>query len=163
MKKFLKIAVVLLAAVAVVGCGPKAKVNPLEKGVVAQWHLTESPLLTKDTEDVLDVYVEFRLDKSFTLYQRDLNTPIYYNTYKGTYLIVEDIVSGKYSDGKSWGAVNGYRATYDSVLGTLTLVNVDMPDDVSVFTLTTIPDDVKGGAVRMTTRGEEVFEIVRYL
>ena len=162
MKKFFKIAVILLAAVAVVGCNGE-KENPLEKGMIGSWHLTESPLLTKDTKDVLDVYVEFRLDKTFTLYQKDLNTPIYYNTYKGTYLIVEDIVSGKYSDGKSWGAVNGYRATYDSVLGTLTLVNVDMPDDVSVFTLTTIPDDVKGGAVRMTTRGEEVFEIVRYL
>ena len=162
MKKFFKIVVILLAAVVVVGCnGPK--VNPLEKGMVGDWHLTESPLLSKDTKDVLDVYVEFRLDKSFTLYQKDMNTPIYYNTYNGTYLIVEDVVTGRYSDGKNWGAVNGYKATYDEVLGTLTLVNVDMPDDVSVFTRTTIPDEVKGGAVKMTTRGEEVFEIVRYL
>ena len=162
MKKFFKIAVILLAAVVVVGCnGPK--VNPLEKGMVGDWHLTESPLLSKDTKDVLDVYVEFRLDKSFILYQKDMNTPIYYNIYNGTYLIVEDVFTGRYSDGKNWGAVNGYKATYDEVLGTLTLVNVDMPDDVSVFTRTTIPDEVKGGAVKMTTRGEEVFEIVRYL
>lgn len=162
MKKFFKIVVILLAAVVVVGCDG-SKVNPLEKGMVGGWHLTESPLLSKDTKDVLDVYVEFRLDKSFTLYQKDMNTPIYYNTYNGTYLIVEDVVTGRYSDGKNWGAVNGYKATYDEVLGTLTLVNVDMPDDVSVFTRTTIPDEVKGGAVKMTTRGEEVFEIVRYL
>lgn len=163
MRKILNIAIVLLAAVVAVGCGPKVKENPLENGMVAQWHLTESPLLTEDTEDIIDIYVEFKEDKSFTLYQKDMNSPIYYNIYNGTYLITEDVVTGQYSDGKSWGAKNGYKATLDTALGTLTFVNVDMPDDISVFTMTAIPEDVTGGAVRMTTRGEEMFEIVRYL
>ena len=163
MKKFLKIAVVLLAAVAVVGCGPKAKVNPLEKGVVAQWHLTESPLLTKDTEDVLDVYVEFRLDKSFTLYQRDLNTPIYYNTYTGTYLLTETLLTGKYSDGKNWGSPSGYTASYSQETQLLTLVSIDRPEDISVYEKKAVPSDIKGAAVTMTTRGEEIFDVVRFL
>lgn len=162
MNKLSKILVLLLVVVAAVGCGPKQNENPLVKGVLGEWHLTQSPLLTEDTADVVDVYVEFKEDNTFTLYQRDINAPIYYNIYTGTYLITEDIITGQYSDGKSWGAASGYRTTVDTLLGTLTMENVEMPDDLSVFSAEAIPAEVKGGAVRMTTRGEEMFDIVRF-
>jgi hypothetical protein len=114
---------------------------------------------------VIDVYLEFKSDNTFVLYQRDFRTPIYYNTYTGTYLLTDHLITGKYSDGKKWGAVNGYNAEYTVVeeKAMLKLTNVDSPDDVSLFEATTIPAEIKGGAVTMTTRGEEIFDVVRYL
>ena len=75
------------------------------------------------------------------------------------------IIAGKYSDGKNWGATSGYKAEVTKVgeEATLTLTNVDKPEDVSVYEQCTIPSDVKGATVKMTTRGEEMFEVVRFL
>ena len=55
MKKILMAAVVLLTALAATGCFGKSNENPLIKGVIGQWHLKSSPLITDDTEGRIDV------------------------------------------------------------------------------------------------------------
>lgn len=147
MKKILMAAALLLSVVAMTGCFGKSSENPLIKGVVGQWHLKSSPLINDDTADRIDVYVEFKEDNTFDLYQKDMATPIYYNHYSGTYLITDKIITGKYSDGKSWGAADGYQASIN-MAGQLTLTNVNLTDDVSVYEKATIPQDVIGGSTR---------------
>ena len=141
MKKILMAAVLLLSLVALTGCSGENNENPLIKGVVGQWQLKSSPLITEDTKDRIDAYVEFKSDGTFDLYQQDFASPLYYEHYSGTYLITDKIITGKYSDGKSWGAANGYEAVIN-MAGQLTLTNVDLTDDVSVYEKATIPSSV---------------------
>ncbi len=139
-------AALLLSVVAMVGCFGKSKENPLINGVIGEWHLTKSPLLTDDTAEIIDVYIEFKSDSTFDLYQRDFTAP-QYKHYTGTYLITDSVITGKYSDGKSWGATNGYNASIN-MAGQLTLTNVDLTDDISVYEKKTIPADVKASTTR---------------
>lgn len=143
-------AVVLLTVVAATGCFGKSNENPLIKGVIGQWHLKSNPLITDDTEGRIDVYVEFKSDNTFDLYQQDFASPTRYNHFSGTYLITDKIITGKYSDGKSWGAANGYEALIN-MAGQLSLTNVDLRDDVSIYEKKTIPADVTAA-----TRCDEV-------
>ena len=147
MRKILMLAVAIASLFAVTGCGPKANENPLIKGMVGQWKMTKSPLRTSNTKDKLEIYVEFKADNTFELYQKNLNEPIYFNHYSGTYLITDDIVTGKYSDGKSWGATNGYR-TELNMAGELSMTNVDVADDITVYAKSDIPAEVISAATR---------------
>lgn len=165
MKKIISVAVMLLWAALITGCGPVNK-DTLAKDIIDQWHLVENPLISNDTKDIIDVYVEFKIDGTFTLYQKDFSTPIYYNIYSGSFSLGEGgIIAGKYSDGKNWGATSGYKAEVvkEGDKATLTLTNVDKPEDVSVYEKCTIPSEVKGATVKMISRGESVFDIVRFL
>lgn len=161
MKKIISV-VALLCAIFATSCNGGQK-DTLPKDILAEWHLIENPLITGSTDDIVDVYVEFKADGTFVLYQKDFNTPIYYNTYTGTYLLTETLLTGKYSDGKNWGSPSGYTASYSQETQLLTLVSIDRPEDISVYEKKAVPSDIKGAAVTMTTRGEEIFDVVRFL
>lgn len=147
MKKILMLAVAFVSLFAVIGCGPKVDENPLVKGMVGQWQMTKSSLRTSSTKDKLEIYVEFKADNTFDLYQKDLNEPVYFKHYSGTYLITGDIVTGQYSDGKSWGATNGYK-TELNMAGELSMTNVDVVDDITVYAKKDIPASVISAATR---------------
>ena len=161
MKKIISV-VALFCAFFATSCDGKPE-DTLPKDILAEWHLIENPLLTDRTDEILDVYVEFKVDGTFVLYQKDFSTPIYYNTYTGTYLLTETTLTGRYSDGKNWGSPSGYTASYSQETGLLTLVSLDRPEDISVYEKKAVPSEIKGGAVTMTTRGEEMFDVVRFL
>lgn len=161
MKKIISV-VALLCAIFATSCNGGQK-DTLPKDILAEWHLIENPLITGSTDDIVDVYVEFKADGTFVLYQKDFNTPIYYKTYTGTYLLTETLLTGKYSDGKNWGSPSGYTASYSQETQLLTLVSIDRPEDISVYEKKAVPSDIKGAAVTMTTRGEEIFDVVRFL
>ncbi len=158
MKKILAI-LTLFASLTLTSCGGDGANDTLAKDIVGQWHLVS---WSSEMSENIDVYVEFKADSSFALFQKDWNSPIQYASYTGTYLVADGIVTGKYSDGKNWGAANGYTATV-SEDGKLTLVNVDNQDDISIFAKATIPSDVTTRTAIMTTRGEESFQITRFL
>ena len=147
MKKFLFAAVALMSVVLSTSCG-KHNENPLIKGMVGEWHLAQNPAITSNVKDRVDVYVEFKADNTFELYQREINATTRYKKFTGTYLIEGEIVTGKYSDGKSWGATEGYR-TILSAAGSLSMTNVAIPEDVSVYEPEPIP-----AAVKEATRAE---------
>ena len=161
MKKIISV-VALLCAIFATSCNGGQK-DTLPKDILAEWHLIENPLITGSTDDIVDVYLEFKADGTFVLYQKDFNTPIYYNTYTGTYLLTETLLTGKYSDGKNWGSPSGYTVSYSQETQLLTLVSIDRPEDISVYEKKAVPSDIKGAAVTMTTRGEEIFDVVRFL
>ena len=161
MKKIISV-VALLCAIFATSCNGGQK-DTLPKDILAEWHLIENPLITGSTDDIVDVYVEFKADGTFVLYQKDFNTPIYYKTYTGTYLLTETLLKGKYSDGKNWGSPSGYTVSYSQETQLLTLVSIDRPEDISVYEKKAVPSDIKGAAVTMTTRGEEIFDVVRFL
>ncbi|MBQ5700682.1 MAG: hypothetical protein IIV68_01010 [Alistipes sp.] len=161
MKKIISV-VALLCAIFATSCNGGQK-DTLPKDILAEWHLIENPLITGSTDDIVDVYLEFKADGTFVLYQKDFNTPIYYKTYTGTYLLTETLLTGKYSDGKNWGSPSGYTASYSQETQLLTLVSIDRPEDISVYEKKAVPSDIKGAAVTMTTRGEEIFDVVRFL
>lgn len=161
MKKIISV-VALLCAIFATSCNGGQK-DTLPKDILAEWHLIENPLITGSTDDIVDVYVEFKADGTFVLYQKDFNTPIYYNTYTGTYLLTETLLTGKYSDGKNWGSPSGYTVSYSQETQLLTLVSIDRPEDISVYEKKAVPSDIKGAAVTMATRGEEIFDVVRFL
>ena len=161
MKKIISV-VALFCAFFATSCVGGLK-DTLPTDILAEWHLIENPLLTDRTDEIIDVYVEFKADGTFVLYQKDYSTPIYYNTYTGTYLLTEAVLTGRYSDGKNWGSPTGYNASYSKETGLLTLVSIDRPEDISVYEKKAVPSETKGGAVTMTTRGEEMFDVVRFL
>ena len=161
MKKIISV-VALLCAFFATSCNGGLE-DTLPKDILAEWHLVENPLITGSTDDIIDVYLEFKADGTFVLYQKDFNTPIYYTTYTGTYLLTETVLTGKYSDGKNWGSPTGYTASYSQETQLLTLVSLDRPEDISVYEKKAVPSDIKGAAVTMTTRGEEIFDVVRFL
>lgn len=158
MKKFLFAVVALMSIVLSTSCG-KRNENPLIKGMVGEWHLAQSPVLTSNTKDNVDVYIEFKADNTFELYQRDVNATSRYKKFSGTYLITDEIVTGKYSDGKSWGATEGYR-TILSAAGSLTMTNVLFPEDVSVYEPKAIPASVKEAT---RAEADELTETPAYL
>lgn len=158
MKKILAV-LTLLATITLTGCKGGNNDDALIKGVLGQWHLIS---WSSEMSENIDVYVEFKADSTFRLYQKDWNTPIQYATYTGTYLIAEGIITGKYSDGKSWGAANGYNISLGDD-GNLTMINVDNQDDISIFAPSTIPTSVPSRSAVMTPRGDETFRIERFL
>ena len=136
--------------------GPQHIVNT---DIVGQWHLISWNNQTPEFE----VYLDIKEEGTFDIYQQTWS--LYYEHFTGLCYLNDNIITGKYSDGKNWGATSGYKAEVTKVgeEATLTLTNVDKPEDVSVYEQCTIPSDVKGATVKMTTRGEEMFEVVRFL
>ncbi len=161
MKKVMILTLSLFVALFSVSCIDSSSAeDTLAKGIQGEWHLSS---WSGEMSEQIDIYVEFKADNTFNLYQKDWNTPIYYVHYTGTYLIADGVITGKYSDGKNWGATNGYNVSLSKDNGQLTLIDVDNSDDISLFVPVTIPENVKGGAAVMTTRGDEMFNIERFL
>ena len=144
MKKIFMFAAVLLASVvALSSCGSGESVSP-KASIVGCWQLQWSDA----NLDYVDVYAEFNEDMTFNLYQK-LQSPSYKH-YKGSYLIADGVLSGEYSDGKSWGS--SYNIAIED--GVMTLTSTTNSDDVSVFLRCEPRSDVKV-AVVSSVRGEE--------
>ena len=99
----LMMAVVLIAAAA---CSkeegePKKYIDP---AFVGEWHLTEATSEGVTINDNLDVYIVLNEDGSFEIYQQNLEEQLRYDKYTGTYYCQSGLMTGVYSDGKSWGA-----------------------------------------------------------
>ena len=161
MKKIISV-VALLCAFFATSCVGGSK-DTLAKDILAEWHLVENPLLTDSTDEILDVYVEFKADGTFVLYQKNFSTPIYYNTYTGNYILTENVLTGKYSDGKNWGSPSGYTASYSKETQLLTLVSIDRPEDISVYEKKAVPSEIKSETATLSTRSEEKSDVVRFL
>lgn len=122
--------------------------------IMGEWKLTE---WTPSTAMKNGVYVELNEDNTFTLYGENFTTPGYKKqTGTFTYAEAEKKISGKYSDNTLWG--NEYTLSLSKDRNTLKWQTVSDPDDVSVYTRTTIPDEVK-----QTTRSEAADESMKLL
>lgn len=156
MKKFLMLAVAAFVLLVGTGCEPKEKINPIQAGIIGEWQLVS---WSDGMSDEVEVYAEFKSDMTFVLYQKVQY--VYFVKYTGQYLVTDNVVSGTYDDGKAWGA--SYTVTLSNNGQNIEMVNTMNIDDISLFAKKTIPQEVLNGAITMTSRGEEVYMLDRFL
>ena len=123
------------------------------KGIVDEWALAT----WSNAEVAFNVYIDFNEDGTFSMYQQVYSLD--YVLYEGTYNLSDNILTGKYSDGQSWAC--GYKVDIsvdNDGAKMMTLFSQEGQSISSVYTNTTIPEDIKAEAAQ--TRAEE---IVRFL
>lgn len=120
-------------------CGCSGSKSSAPADITGEWKLTDLTL-TKSVQvgsEAVDVYISFASNKSFDLWQ--FLGAGRYEHFSGTWELSENSLTGKYSDGTTWGNI------YDvSVSGNeLTMVATKNSSDIYKYTRTTIPDSVK--------------------
>lgn len=161
MKKFFNLFLATLVAVSLSSCGGSENDGPNNGGgnekpveisienLAGEWELTTWAEGSQFPADGVTVYVDFNADKSFVLYQVNVNNPGI-TKYNGTFDLQGSILSGKYSDGEAWAS--------DYVVSKLTtntlVLAVEGTEDVSTYTKTEIPSPIKDGATAMGVRSE---------
>lgn len=99
-KKALFILTVLFV---IVGCSKDESKN-LASLIVGEWSLTGYEPTTKSIkigDETITVTIIFAEDNTFLMTQQIGNA--YLEDFSGTYLLTDNILTGKYSDGASWG------------------------------------------------------------
>lgn len=131
--------VICLTAIlfALVSCGEKDSSKKSSKtNVEGQWQLMDALFSTKSAvigDETITVYIEFVKDGSFSMWQQLGEGR--FHTYTGTWSLSDNILTGKYSDGKSWGS--GYSVSIDG--DKLTMESLPDASDVFVYSRCTIP------------------------
>lgn len=149
MKQIMRLSILAVCAVMLVCC-KKTKEQPVD--IVGDWKLESingvpASSLATDGTGGLDIYVSFATGNTFEIFQRLHGGKSYYR-YSGTYTIVNlTTVTGKYSDGNSWGAE--YTVSVDN--GSLVMTG---GGDECVYTSTAIPDDVRSSSLEVKSSGE---------
>lgn len=151
---------IMFLALAMVGCeeGDKPGNQPGDKpgnqpgdsalasAIVDEWHLTS---FDGAATEYFDVYLVFKADGSFEMYQR-LYT-LNYEYYAGSYNVSGDIVTGNYDDGKNW--LTGYKAEVSADGKTLTMYSQEDVSLTTVYTAEAVPVEIKAEA--KTTRSAD--------
>lgn len=116
MKKVLYIIAVVAIAFMSVSC-KKDKGPDVAAGIVSEWHLIE--MTGYEASELPSVYMDFKADKSFDLYQK-VGDVLRYSRYTGTYTVTGNMLTGEYSDGIKWGGdkKNGitYKVSFDGAI-----------------------------------------------
>lgn len=100
------------------------------------WHMTSWGTVT-----AADIYVDFRTDGTFDLYQR-VYSP-YYEHFDGTWTLDGNTLDGNYSDGTPWRS--SYTVSLNEDASGLTLTDTFDSEDVSRFIRAAIPEDILSG------------------
>ena len=103
--------------------------------IAGEWHLAT---WNGETPTDFDVYMELLSNGSFNIFQK-VETSLYVH-YTGTFRVMDNQLSGRYSDGVEWSS----SYTYAISGGTLTLTSPN--SEVSIYKKTTIPQEVRGAA-----------------
>ena len=128
---------ILAAALVMAACGGKDNPEPeVKKSVTGCWEL--SNVTTKATVGsvTVNVYVEFKSDKTFVLYQKLGEGR--FTVFTGTYKYENDQLLGTYTNSSSWGP---YSATVSD--SSLTLTTAGGKEVDTYKKITSIPDNVK--------------------
>ena len=94
-----------------------------------------------------DAYLSFFEEKTFELYQKIGEGA--YRLYRGTWNLEDTILTGKYNDGEDWAAT--YSVAIDDE--TMTLTSQNNAAEVSRFSKTAIPEEVKNTCVIVVKSG----------
>lgn len=99
MKKIFKLLLCLSIISAAVSCGNESGPD-VSSQITGEWHLVQMTGVSASA--MPQVYIDFRSDSSFELYQK-VGDVMRYRKYTGTYTVSGTTVSGVYSDGIKWG------------------------------------------------------------
>lgn len=122
------------------GCSDDDNTPPVGNDIVGEWTLTS---WTGDAPADFAAYVEFNADATFILYQQVESSLI--QVYAGSFRLDGKTLSGEYADGTPWGA--SYEVEFDVTGKTMRWVSNTPVQEISVYTRTEIPADMKTGAV----------------
>ena len=104
MKRLLYLTAIIMAAVACNNGKEEEPQIPLSEQIIGEWELMDIET-TKGAmlgEEKVEVTIIFNQDMTFTIEQMlGYGRPV---TYKGTWTLPEDVLSGTYSDGKKWAS-----------------------------------------------------------
>ena len=176
MKKITNIFVAMLALLSFASCGEKGpELSSTHQSMVGSWHLVEwagssaeaeaaqiaENGLEEDFLSYLDVWISFNPNGTFDIYQKGMPY-IYYTKFSGSCVVNGDVLDGVYDDEKPLGSQYNVSLSDDGKV--LTLTKVDMTSDVAVYErVESIPTEVTDAVQTFTTRGEEVYNIKRFL
>ena len=118
MKRIINIFITSLSVLMLLASCEKAPMA--EEGIVAEWQLTE--MTGYENADLPSVYVEFRADKAFVIYQK-VGEVMRYRKYTGEYSISGTTLTGKYSDGEDLGSA--YKVSFEADGGVLVLTALE--------------------------------------
>lgn len=121
--------------------------------IVDEWSLST----WSNAEVVFNVYLDLNEDGTFSMYQQIYSLD--YVLFEGTYKLSGDIMTGVYSDGQPWAC--GYKVdvtVHPDNTKSMVFWSQEDHSISSVYTNTTIPEDIKAEAAQ--TRSEE---LVRFL
>ena len=112
-----------------------SKDKKVDSKVSGEWELE-----LRNSEAVSDfsVYINFRKDATFTIYQQIEAS--YYQSFNGTWEVEGKTLSGLYNDGAAWGSDYLFELSSDGK--TMTLKTIAEPTEISVYRRCTIPEEV---------------------
>ena len=125
MKRIINIFILTVSALVLAASCEKAP--KAEEGIVAEWQLTD--MTGYEAANLPEVYIEFRADKAFEIYQK-VGDVMRYRKYTGVYSVSGTTLTGEYSDGEDWGS--SYKVSFeaDGAILVLTALETDKAGNV---------------------------------
>lgn len=133
----LKMMILLAVSLIMASCGSEKQPKVLD--ITGQWELAD----IVDTKSVqigsekIEIYIDFKEDNTFSLWQKLGEGR--HKKYEGTWTLTETVLTGKYSDGKAWGA--SYEVSREE--GTLTMSEQKAGMQTYIYNSCTIPSSLK--------------------
>ena len=125
-----------------------------EGDIVGQWSLTSYGYPVQP-----QIYIEFGEDGKFNLYQRYTETAWVH--LKGSYTLEDNILKGKYSDGKSLST--NYAVQYGEKSGKQHISLKGLDSYMQIYVECDIPTDVKEGSESRVGEEMDLATIERFL
>ena len=126
MKKYIRLIFIITAVFSIAYACEKKPVQPQGPDIVGSWELTDIQY-TKSApigDQKVEVTLTFQADGSFEMKQMLGQGRV--SEYSGTWTLDGDVLSGKYSDDKAWGA--SYTVVTDDKTLTMTPVAEEAPE-----------------------------------
>ena len=119
-------------------CGDKGSDSKKGLDITGQWELIDiETKVVHIGEAEIEVYIEFNKDNTFNLWQ--MIGAGRFEKMTGTWILNQNVLSGKYSDGKAWGA--NYEVGIES--GNLVMTETKQDIQTYIYRKCTIPSDIQ--------------------
>lgn len=103
MKTFRILCCVAAAILSLTSCKEEEPQKEKNVSIVGQWELMDVDVKSIVIGDqTIEIFIDFKSDNTFALWQKIGEGR--HREYNGTWTLTDSTLSGKYSDGKSWGS-----------------------------------------------------------
>ena len=126
----------LIISLVMVSCKEE---QPKVLDITGQWELADI-VDTKSVQigsETVEIYIDFKADNTFALWQKLGEGR--HRKHEGTWTLTESVLTGKYSDGKAWGA--SYEVSIED--GTLVMSEQKAGMQTYIYHSCTIPSSLK--------------------
>lgn len=142
MKTLIRLITILAVSLAAMASVSGCKKDNGTPDITGEWKLDDISAITRGETYGINVYLVLSPDGVFHIWQQLQEGR--YKHYTGTWTQNHKVINGVYADGKAWG-IDSYVV---SVSGdTLKLTAQNGSREVTTYIRTSVPEDVKAGAV----------------